>query len=262
LNILCPVLTLLYQNIMSARKSGTTTDTSQKDIYSIPIDAFFQSAFSVDCVIFGYHDGELKVLLIQRGVEPFENFWALPGDLVYPHEDLDVSAHRVLKDLTSIEDVKMQQVHTFGQVDRHPLGRVITIGYMALVELSDLNPHPSNWAKQTKWHSLKKIPKLAFDHKSILDASLDRLKILLQEEPIWVKVIPEKFTITQFQLVFETILERKFDKGNFRKKIHKAKFLKKLSEMEQNVRHRPSLLYKFDKRLYDKYKEMGFDFDF
>jgi 8-oxo-dGTP diphosphatase len=235
---------------------------NREDLYSIPIDEFFKSAFSVDCVIFGYHQGDLKVLLIQRGVNPFENYWALPGDLVYPHEDLDTAAHRVLLDLTSINDVAMKQVHTFGAVNRHPLGRVITIGYMALVEITELNPHPSYWAKQTKWHSLKKLPKLAFDHSEILEFSLARLKILLLEEPIWTKVIPEKFTITEFQEVFETILERKFDKGNFRKKISDLKFLKKLDETQQGVRHRPSLLYKFDHKLFKKYSDRGFVFDF
>jgi 8-oxo-dGTP diphosphatase len=236
--------------------------TQSDDMYSIPIDAFFKSAFSVDCVIFGYHQGDLKVLLIQRGAEPFENFWALPGDLVYPHEDLDAAAYRVLHDLTSVDDVGMKQVQTFGGVNRHPLGRVITVGYMALVELTDLHPVASHWAKQTKWHSLSKLPKLAFDHREILDASSSRLKTLLVEEPIWTRVIPDKFTITEFQDVFETILGRKFDKGNFRKKIQNVKFLKKLTETQQNVRHRPSLLYSFDAKTFEKYKDRGFVFDF
>ena len=147
-------------------------------MYYIAIDDLFKTAFSVDCVIFGYHQGDLKILLIQRGAEPFENFWALPGDLVYPHEDLDKAAHRVRHDLTSVDDVAMKQVHTFGAVNRHPLGRVITVGYMALVELSDIHPIASHWAKQTKWHSVNKVPKLAFDHGEILDASIERLKTL------------------------------------------------------------------------------------
>ena len=236
--------------------------TQSDDMYSIPIDAFFKSAFSVDCVIIGYHERDLKILLIQRGAAPFENFWALPGDLVYPHEDLDTAAYRVLHDLTSIDDVGMKQVQAFGGVNRHPLGRVITIGYMAFVELTDLDPMASHWAKQTKWHSLGKLPKLAFDHNEILEASMARLKILLAEEPIWTRVIPEKFTITEFQDVFETVLGRTFDKGNFRKKIQKVKFLKKLLETQQNVRHRPSQLYAFDAKLFEKYRDRGFVFDF
>jgi hypothetical protein len=182
--------------------------------------------------------------------------------LVYPHEDLDTAAYRVLEDLTSIQDVRMMQVHSFGAVNRHPLGRVITVGYMALVELTDIHPLASHWAKQTKWHSLSKLPKLAFDHSEILNASSDRLRTLLLEEPIWTRVIPEKFTITEFQDVFETILGRTFDKGNFRKKIQNVKFLKKLTETQQNVRHRPSQLYSFDAKLFEKYRDRGFVFDF
>ncbi len=232
------------------------------DLYNIPIDGFFNAAFSVDCVIFGYHAGDLKVLLIQRGVEPYENFWALPGDLVYPHEDLDDSAHRVLNELTSVDDVEMTQVHTFGAVNRHPLGRVITISYMALVEISELNPHAANWAKKTQWHSVKKIPKLAFDHQEILSYAVERLKTLVLEEPIWTKVIPTKFTITDVQMVFETILERKYDKGNFRKKAAQMKFLKKLDETEIGVRHRPSLLHSFDARQFKRFRESGLVMEF
>ncbi|MFM7815146.1 MAG: NUDIX hydrolase [Flavobacteriales bacterium] len=247
---------------MAREKKMKQYEVEHPDLYRIPIDGFFNAAFSVDCVIFGYEEGELKVLLIQRGVEPFEGFWALPGDLVYPHEDLDQSAKRVLNDLTSIQRVNMQQVHTFGAVDRHPLGRVITVGYMALVQTTELNPHASNWAKQTKWHSLKKLPKLAFDHRQILDTAYARLQTLLMEEPIWENVLPEKFTISQFQLVFETILNRQFDKGNFRKKIANAKFLKRLEETQIGVRHRPSLLYAFDRKMFERYRDIGFVFEF
>jgi 8-oxo-dGTP diphosphatase len=234
----------------------------QDDFYSIPIDEFFKSAFSVDCVIFGYHENELKVLLIQRGTDPYENFWALPGDLVYPYEDLDDSAKRVLKDLTSLPDIPMRQIRSFGKVGRHPLGRVITIAYTAFVEHTEITPLPSNWAKQTKWHSIGKLPKLAFDHKEILFVCHEALKSLIISEPLWVKVLPEKFTLTQMQKVFETVLNRKFDKGNFRKKINGLKFLKPLKESQKNVSHRPSTLYKFDERIYSKYKEKGFVFEF
>lgn len=234
----------------------------QDDLYSIPIDAFFKSAFSVDCVIFGYHERELKILLIQRGTDPFENFWALPGDLVYPTEDLDSAATRVLKDLTSIRNVPIQQIHTFGKVKRHPLGRVITVAYIALAEPKDLTPIASSWAKQTSWHTLKKLPPLAFDHEEIVEVANKELKRRILSENIWNQVLPDKFTITQFQSVFETILEKEFDKGNFRKKIAKYKFLKPLNETQDSVAHRPSLLYTFDENIYLKMRENGFSFDF
>ncbi len=247
---------------MAISKKISKTRIEQDDIYSIPIDEFFKSAFSVDCVIFGYHERELKVLLIQRGTDPFQDYWALPGDLVYPYEDLDDSAKRVLNDLTSLSDVSMRQVHTFGKVNRHPLGRVITVGYIALVELMDINPLPSKWAKQTKWHSIKRMPKLAFDHKEILNESFRALKDIIVAEPLWSKVLPEKFTLTEFQAIFETILQREFDKGNFRKKINGLKFLKRLDESQQNVRHRPSSLYRFDAKLFKQYRDKGFVLEF
>ncbi len=234
----------------------------QDDLYSIPIDEFFKSAFSVDCVIFGYHECELRVLLIQRGTEPFENYWALPGDLVYPNEDLDSAASRILKDLTTLTNIPIKQVKTFGKVDRHPLGRVITVAYLALVEPADLAPHASSWASQTQWHSINEIPQLAFDHRQILDVSLDELKNRVLHEDIWSKVLPSKFTLTQFQEVFETILGKSFDKGNFRKKVAKYKFLKQLDEAQKNVSHRPSLLYTFEAQKFAEMKLKGFSFEF
>lgn len=232
------------------------------DRYAIPIRDFFKSAFSVDCVIFGYHAGELKVLLIQRGSEPFENFWALPGDLVYPDEDLDSAANRVLMDLTSLTDIPIRQVHTFGKVDRHPLGRVITVAYLALVEFTELSPHASSWARQTRWHPISRIPRLAFDHKEILDRSVLDLKTLVLTEDIWSKVLPEKFTLTQFQEFFECVLNKRFDKGNFRKKLSGAPFLRQLNETQKNVSHRPSLLYSLDRKKFQSARAKGFAFDF
>jgi len=230
---------------------------SSQDMYSIPIDAFFKSAFSVDCVIFGYHEKELKVLLIQRGQAPFEGNWALPGDLVYPHEDLDSAADRVLRDLTQLKDMSMRQVKTFGKVDRHPLGRVITVAYFALVEIKEISPMASSWANDIKWHSVKRIPKLAFDHKAILSECLNSLKSLIKREPIWTRVLPQKFTLTELQELFETVFVKQYDKGNFRKKVNGMSFLKRLDESQSNVRHRPSTLYKFDKKQFDEYRESG-----
>lgn len=246
---------------MSASSKKYQPRLLQDDLYSIPIHDFFQSAFSVDCVIVGYHEGELSILLIQRGTEPFENFWALPGDLVYPNEDLDSAAARVLQDLTSLSHIDIRQVHTFGKVNRHPLGRVITVAYLALVEPAELTPHASSWAKQTKWIPLNKVPKLAFDHKDILKESLIELRKLVLTDPIWVNVLPKKFTLSAFQRFFEAVLEKKYDKGNFRKKVAKYKFLKPLNEAQKNVSHRPSVLYAFDEKTYRSMRAKGFSLD-
>jgi 8-oxo-dGTP diphosphatase len=227
----------------------------QEDIYSIPIDSFFKSAFSVDCVIFGYHERQLKVLLIERGTEPFGGYWALPGDLVYPTEDLDSAASRVLNDLTTLSNITTRQIHTFGKVDRHPLGRVITVAYVALVEIQDIRPQASSWASDTKWHSAKRLPKLAFDHKEIIRSAYHAVKDLARHEPIWNEVLPKKFTLTQLQEFYETVLNKSLDKGNFRKKVQTMPFVKALNESQKNVKHRPSALYSFDAKAFREYRE-------
>lgn len=245
---------------------STPVQTDRKslnvDIYSIPIESFFHSAFSIDCVVFGIDRKEVKVLLIQRGAAPFENYWALPGDLVFPEEDLDTSAVRILKDLTSLSEIHFKQVKTFGEVNRHPLGRVITIAYYAFVKVEDYAPIASFWAKRTKWHSIDKLPRLAFDHKAIIDTCYARLKEDIVQYPIWKDVLPNKFTLTQLQEVYEGVLKQKFDKGNFRKKVSTYRFLKALNEMQTGVSHRPAELYAFNEKEYEKARLKGHRFDF
>jgi 8-oxo-dGTP diphosphatase len=247
---------------MNAPARNSRSRIQQDDLYAIPIDDFFKSAFSVDCVIFGYHDKQLKVLLIERGTEPFGGYWALPGDLVYPSEDLDAAASRVLKDLTSLTEITTRQIHTFGKVDRHPLGRVITVAYVAMVEIQDIRPQASSWASDTKWHSVKRLPKLAFDHKDIIRAAYDAVKELSRHEPIWNEVLPKKFTLTQLQEFYETVLDKNLDKGNFRKKVNTMKFVKALNEAQQNVKHRPSALYSFDAKAFKNYKDTDTTIEF
>jgi 8-oxo-dGTP diphosphatase len=219
-------------------------------IYSVPIESFFEIAVSIDCVVFGLGKKDLQVLLIQRGAEPYKSLWALPGDLVYPKEDLDSSAIRILQDLTSIRDITFEQVHTFGTVNRHPLGRVITVAYYAIVNIDALNPKAAFWAEKTNWHSLKHLPKLAFDHKDIIQYSYKKLKETAVRYPLWNQVLPKKFTLSQIQTFYEVVLDRKFDKGNFRKKLNLFEFVSETQEFQRNVSHRPSKLYIFDKKKY------------
>ncbi|MFN3939614.1 MAG: NUDIX hydrolase [Chitinophagales bacterium] len=224
-------------------------------IYSVPIESFFEIAFSIDCVVFGYGKRDLQVLLIQRGAEPFKGLWALPGDLVYPDEDLDSSPVRVLKDLTSLPEISFEQGHTFGAVNRHPLGRVITVAYFALVNISQYNPTASFWAEKAKWHSIKNLPKLAFDHKEIIEYSLQKFKETALRKPLWNSVLPPKFTLTELQHFFEVVLDRQFDKGNFRKKLDILKYVKETDEYQENVSHRPARLFAFDDKLFYKYEK-------
>lgn len=221
-------------------------------IYSVPIESFFKSAVSIDCVVFGIGENGLYILLIQRGAEPYKGLWALPGDLVYSDEDPDVAAVRILKDLTSLPELKFDQVHTFGAVKRHPLGRVITIAYYALVNVNDFNPKAAFWAEKAAWHNIKNLPKLAFDHRNIIDYSYNILKVNALQTPIWNRVLQPKFTLSEFQSFFEVILDTKFDKGNFRKKTSLFMYVEETNKYQTDVPHRPPRLYKFNKKLYNK----------
>lgn len=230
---------------MSDSKNG-------KSYYSIEIKDFFKSAFSVDCVVFGFDNEKLKLLLIRRGAEPFLGDYALPGDLVYPDENLDLAAKRVLQELTTLTDVYLEQVQTFGKVDRHPLGRVITISYYSLIKITDYELGASNWAKEAHWHAIDDLPRLAFDHQEIVDACLERLRADVLNKPISFELLPEKFTLTQLQSLYESLLGMALDTRNFRKRILSEGTLKELNERQDGVAHRPAKLYSFDHKAYAK----------
>lgn len=222
---------------------------------------FFKSAFSVDNIIFGFDEGDLKVLLIKRGAEPFKGMWALPGDLVYPNEDLDAAAARVLEELTGLRDVYLEQVNAFGAVNRHPLGRVITVAYYSLIRINKYKVTPASFAKKAQWHSISEVQELAFDHLEILVACFQRLKQQVRTRPLGFELLPPKFTLTELQHLYEAILETILDKRNFRKKILSMDLLIDLAETQEGVAHRPAKLYQFDKERYEKLKQEGLHFE-
>jgi 8-oxo-dGTP diphosphatase len=214
----------------------------------------FDSAFSIDCVIFGFEAGELKILLIERNEDPFRDWWALPGNLVENDESIEDAATRILYELTGLHDMHMEQFHTFGEIHRHPQGRVITVAYYALIRIlgqKEVKP-VTQYAKKAFWHSINDLPKLAFDHTEIFDTSIQKLRRRLSYQPIAFELLPEKFTLTQLQLLYEAILSKKLDKRNFRKKMLSYGFLKELDEKQKGVSYRAAKLYKFDKRKYFK----------
>lgn len=231
------------------------------DHYEIDLNDFFTFANSIDCVVFGYGDDGVKVLLIQRGAEPYKDFWAIPGDLVYPNENLDQAVERVLKALTGLSDLYMDQAGTFGEVDRHPMGRVITTGYFSLINIENYDYQAASWASNIKWVSLKDIPQLAFDHGKIVDRSLAKLGKRVRNQPIGFNLLPTKFTLNDIQKLYEDLLDTKFDKANFRKKIQKMKLIQPLDEFESNVAHRPAKLYRFNEKRYNDLKKKGFNFE-
>lgn len=224
-------------------------------------DTFFKSALTVDNVIFGFDEGDLKVLLIKRGEEPHEGEWALPGYFIYPDEDLDAAAKRVLEELTGLKNVFLEQVKTFGAPNRHPFGRVITVAYFSLIKISHFKVQAASIAQQTQWHSVAEIKQLAFDHKEILDACFQRLKLMVKNRPVGFELLPPKFTLTELQHLYEAILETELDKRNFRKKILSMDLLIDLEEVQEGVAHRPARLYKFDRNKYNKFLAEGFVFE-
>lgn len=222
---------------------------------------YFKSAFSVDSVIFGYDNGDLKVLLIYRGAKPYIGTWALPGDLVKPDEDLDDSAKRILLDLTGLSNVFTEQIHTFGRVDRHPLGRVITVAYFAHVKIDDYKLSPSSWAKEAKWFSINKVPKLPFDHTEILNYAKNKLKEKVRHQPIGFELLPKEFTLSDIQNLYESVLGITLDKRNFRKKLLAMNLLVDTGYNQDAVAHRPPRLYRFDKKKYQALIQKGFSFE-
>ena len=224
---------------------------------------YFTFALSIDCVVFGFDEKSLNILLIERNEIPYKNHWALPGDLLDPKEDLDDSVNFILKKLTGLSDLFFEQVETFGAINRHPLGRVITTGYFTLVNVNKYEINPSSFASKAKWWKIEdaKQLSLAFDHNLILDKCFKRLQDSVRTKPIGFELINEKFTLTELQTLYEAILDIKLDTRNFRKKILQKRFLKETDELQSNVSHRPAKLYTFDTDRYELLKKQGFSFE-
>jgi 8-oxo-dGTP diphosphatase len=222
---------------------------------------FPRAALTVDCVVFGLDEDELEVMLIRRGLEPFAGRWALPGGFVHLDETLDEAARRELEEETGLRKVYLEQLYTFGAVDRDPRERVVTVAYYALVKLSDHKIRAATDATDAAWFSLSDLPDLAFDHAHILEVALERLKSKVRYQPIGFELLPRKFTLTQLQRMYEIILDRPLDKRNFRKKILGMDLLIELDEVQKDVAHRAARLYKFDDRHYRKLVKQGFSFE-
>lgn len=220
-----------------------------------------RAALTVDCVVFGFDGGDLKVLLIQRALEPFKGRWALPGGFVRVDETLDNGARRELEEETGLKNVFLEQLYSFGQVDRDPRERVVSVGYYALVKLSDHRARAATDAAKARWFPISKVPKLAFDHAGILAAARQRLTGKVRYQPIGFELLPPKFTLSQLQGLYEAVLEIKLDKRNFRKKVLGFGLLVPLKETQMTGRHRPAQLFRFDTTKYEKLEQRGFNFE-
>lgn len=226
--------------------TSESNSASQKNIRQLAAEnsGYFQMAISVDCVIFGFDNNVLKVLLIKSDLEEFDGQWSLLGDLVRPDENLESASYRVLKERTGLDDVYLEQVYTFGDIDRHPAGRVITTAYYSLVNVKNHQLILSH--NELHWHPVQDITTLAFDHKQIMDTCLRQLQSRIEEHPVVFNLLPEKFSLRELQNLYEAILGIKLDRRNFRKKFFLMEWLIDINEMEQDVPHRPGKLYKFN----------------
>jgi 8-oxo-dGTP diphosphatase len=219
-------------------------------------------ALTVDCIVFGLDaELELKIMLIKRDISPFQGEWAIPGGFVRMDETLEQAALRELQEETGIHDVFLEQLYTFGDLERDPRDRTITVSYYALINLVEQEIQAATDASEANWFRISEIPKLAFDHDRILQTAIARLRGKIRYEPIGFELLPQKFTLTQLQKLYETVLDRQLDKRNFRKKILSMDLLIDTNELEQGVSHRAAKLYRFDENKYLELKQNGFNFE-
>ena len=195
-------------------------------------DKYPRPSVTVDIVIFTLRDRELKVLLVKRDVEPFKGKWAIPGGFVRIDESLENATKRELAEETGVKDVYLEQLYTFGYPKRDPRGRVITVSYIALVNSENIKLEATTDVSDAQWFLVKSIPLLAFDHKKILEYALKRLRWKFEYTTVAFSLLPEKFTMSQIQNIYEIVFDRKFDKRNFAKKII---YLNILSLWESNI---------------------------
>lgn len=221
----------------------TNTNRTYKEIQQITL--------AVDCIIFGFNNNKLELLLIHRGFEPEIGKWSLIGGFVGNDEDLDEAANRVLYNLSGLEDIYMEQVKTFGKATRDPFERVVSTTYSAMILKSEYNEGKVD-EYDAKWFPIDEIPELIFDHREMVDMAIRRLRRRVRSTPIAFNLLPPKFTLPQLQALYEGILDEEIDKRNFRRKIFQMSFLVKLDEKDMSESRKGAYLYEFDKELYEK----------
>lgn len=233
----------------------------------------YHPGLSIDCVIFGFHDSQLKVLLLKM---IHSERWALPGGFVLKEESVENAAYRVLKDRTGLENIFLRQFYLFGEPKRAAdnlnekllntpssmaffLQRFVTVGYYALVDFSNAMPRPDDISDDCRWWNLQEVPLLIIDHKEILDKALETLRLQLKYQPIGYQLLPEKFTMPELQKLYETILGKSLDRRNFQRKMLSYGILKKLGETRKGGAHKAPYLYSFDLEKYQQALDEGLE---
>ena len=217
-------------------------------------------AVTTDCVIFGFDGARLQVLLIERGIEPYKGKWAFPGGFLNMDESAEEGALRELQEETGLTGAYIEQFACFSAPDRDPRERVITIPFFALVRLQDVKAGDD--AAKAKWFPLDEIPQLAFDHDRILREAMTRLRERIHFKPVGFELLPEKFTMKELQMLYEAILDVKFERRNFAKKMLHYELVTQLDETVWPTAKREAYLFSFNKENYEQFKKKGFQLEF
>lgn len=215
-----------------------------------------QIKLAVDCIIFGFNNNRLELLLVHRGFEPEKGKWSLIGGFVGNDEDIDDAANRVLYDLSGLENIYMEQVRTFGKADRDPSGRVVSTTYSAMILKSEYNEERVG-KYDAKWFPIEELPELIFDHSEMVGSAIRRLRRRVRNFPIAFNLLPAKFTLPQLQMLYEGILSEQLDKRNFRRKVSQMDYLVRLEEKDMSESRKGAYFYQFDEELYNK--ELNFN---
>jgi ADP-ribose pyrophosphatase YjhB (NUDIX family) len=215
---------------------------------------------ATDCIVFGYDSENLKLLLFQRKIEPFKNEWSLIGTFVHLDESIDDAAQRVLNQTTGLSNIYMEQTKAYGEINRDPGFRCVSIGQYALIRLDD---HDKQLVEKygAKWFALEDLPPLILDHQKMIKDALEILMDKAQKQPLGFELLPKKFTIPQLQRLYESIYRKSIDSRNFRKKILSLNILIKLEEKDKSGSKKGAFLYKFNNRKYQKTFSNAFNFE-
>ena len=215
---------------------------------------------AVDCIIFGFDKDKLKLLAFKRRIDPFHGQWSLLGTFVRKNENIDDAAYRVLNDLTGRTDTFLEQLHTFGDINRDPGNRVISVTYWSLVKIEDYDKE-NNGNKEIAWFPINELPHLVLDHQDMVSKALDKLRRNSRYRPLGFELLPEKFTLPQLLKLYQEIYQQDLDDRNFRKKILSMNLLEKLPEKDKSTSKKGAFLYQFDKEKYQELVEKGFNFE-
>lgn len=215
---------------------------------------------ATDCIVFGFEEGQLKLLIFPRKTAPLQGQWSLIGSFVKLEEDLDIAARRVLKETTGLQNIYLEQSKTYGIVDRDPGFRCISVAYYALIRLEE---HDRDSVRQfgAEWCDIQDLPSLVLDHEQMVGDALQKLQERARRRPLGFELLPEKFTLPQLQSLYEAIYQRTFDPRNFRKKVHSLNLLNKLDEKDKSSSKRGAFLYEFDHLKYQDSISAGFNFE-